>query len=219
MPQNNLFYPFITFNGAQAGARLGQQRDAWYSERHGQYYPGVYGIPALGTNVAQSGMTFSGANASSATLSAALATTYTGICLSNPAGATVNLKVRAVGWSLAPASAANMVGLITGWSSAGVVTHTTPITGILNHYVGAATSSGSVVQPAAAQAKLDAACTIVGTPLWSTTLGALASAADGGGLQELYDRFLIPPGGYIAVGGSAGSTGFWGSFTWEEVTP
>jgi len=218
MPQSNLWWPFLTFNNAQAGARLGQQKDAWYSKRHGDLYQGVYGTPALGSVAAQSGAVFSGANASSATLTIGLTTTYTGICLSNPASSTVNLVVRKVGIAVSATTAANAFGLATGWLSTGLVTHTTPITGILNNYVGGATSSGSIVSPTA-QAKLDAACTLVGTPLYSMFLGAAATSSVFGGLFSVDDGFIIPPGGWCAVVGSGGTTGFWGSFTWEEVAP
>jgi len=220
MPQNNLFWPFLTFNNAQAGARLGQQKDAWYSKRHGDLYQGVYGTPTLGSVAAQSGSVFSGGNASAATLSVGLATTYTGCCLSNPAGATVpvNLVVRKVGIAVSATSAANAFGLATGWLAAGITTHTTPITGILNNYVGGATSSGSIVSPAA-QAKLDAACTLVGTPLYSMFLGAAATSSVFGNSYDLGDAFIVPPGGWIAIVGTGGTTGFWGSFTWEELAP
>jgi F0F1-type ATP synthase membrane subunit c/vacuolar-type H+-ATPase subunit K len=216
--QNNLFYPFVTFNNAGSGARLGQQRDAWYSKRHGDYYGSVYGIPALGAVAAVSGAVFSGANASTTTLSVGLATTYTGICLSNPAASTVNLVARKTGITVSATSAANAFGLATGWLAAGITVHTTPITGILNNYVGGATSSGSVVSPAA-QAKLDAACTLVGTPLYSSFLGAAATSSVFGTTYDLGDLFIVPPGGWVAVVGTGGSTGFWGSFTWEEVAP
>jgi hypothetical protein len=218
MPQANLFYPFNTFNNAQSGARVGTQKDAWYSKRHGDLYQGVYGTPTVGSVASLSGSVFSGGNASAATLTVGLATTYTGCCLNNPITNTPNLVVRKVGIAVSATTAANAFGLATGWSSAGIVTHTTPITGILNNYVGGATSSGSIVSPASV-AKLDAACTLVGTPLYSKFLGAAATSSVFGGVFNLDDEFIVPPGGWIAIVGSGGSTGFWGSFTWEELAP
>src|SRR5271156_6370 len=136
MPQGNLFAPFVNFNGAMVPARIGAQRDTWDSKRHGDSYSAVYGTPAVGSIAAVAGARFSGGNASSASLSVGLTTTYTGLCLSNPAASTVNLAVRNCGFTLI-ASASVSIGLATGWIAAGVVTHTTPVTGILANYVGA----------------------------------------------------------------------------------
>jgi hypothetical protein len=218
--QSNLFYPFQSFNNAQTGTRAGQQKDSWVSDRHGALYSATYGTPALGTTAAVAGAAFSAANASTTTVSAALATTYTGFCLSNPAASTVNLVVRGGGFGVAPVGATGVaVGLISGWSSAGVVTHTTPITGIVANYIGAATSSGSVALAAASAAKVDAACTIVGTPVWTRFVLGITTAVGGGGYFDFGDAFIIPPGGYLAWGASASSTAFWGSMTWEELAP
>lgn len=222
MPQGNLFSQFKNFNNAGLPARLGQQGDAWYSHRHGVEYNAIYGTPTIGTVAAQSGMVFRGSNQSAAALTAALATTYTGICLSNPAGSTVNLVVRGVAgiFGPAPATAVNL-GLITGWAAGGVTVHTTPITAIVNAYVGAATSTGSILQPAASQAKLDTACTLVGTPAWDRWLTAIAASGSGGQpYMNLNDSVIIPPGGYCAVGNLvAVASGFLGTFVWEELAP
>jgi hypothetical protein len=221
MPQGNLFWPFKSFGNALNPARLGQQGDAWFSSRHGTYYSAVYGTPAQTTPsvvAAVAGSVFSAANASTTTLSVGLATTYTGCCLSNPAGSGKNLIVRGGGFAVSATSAADAYGIITGWAAAGVVTHTTPVTGILNNYIGAATSGGSVLQVAPV-GLVDAACTIVGTPLWSRFVAGAATSSVAGANYLFDDLFLVPPGGYIAWGGTGGSTGFWGSWTWEEVAP
>lgn len=217
--QNPISYNLLTFNGGLTAGRGGQQKDAWYSSRHGSLYSAAYGTPALGTTAAVAGAVFSASSASTTTLSVGLATTYTGICLSNPAASTVNLVVRKVGIAVSATSAANAFGLATGWSAAGVVTHTTPITGILANYVGAAAASGSVALGAASQAKVDAACTIVGTPLYSLFLAGAATSSVFGGLFSIDDGFIIPPGGYCCVVGTGGTTAFWGTFNWEELAP
>lgn len=222
MPQGNLFSQFKSFNNAGLPARLGQQGDAWYSHRHGVEYNSTYGTPTIGSVVANSGMVFRGSNQTAAAVTAALATTYTGICLSNPAASTVNLVVKGVTgiFGPAPATAVNL-GLITGWAAGGVTVHTTAITQIVNAYVGAATSGGSIVQPAASQAKLDAACTLVGTPAWDRWLTATAASGTGGqAYMNLNDSIIIPPGGYCAVGNLvAVASGFLGTFVWEELAP
>lgn len=217
--QNPISYNLLSFNGATTGGRAGQQRDAWYSSRHGSLYSATYGTPTLGTTAAVAGAVFSASNATTTTLTVGLATTYTGICLSNPAASTVNLAVRKVGIAISATTVANAFGLATGWSAAGVVTHTTPITGILANYIGAATASGSVALAAASQAKVDAACTLVGTPLYSLFLSGAAATSVFGGLFSVDDGIIIPPGGWCAVVGTGGTTGFWGTFNWEELAP
>ena len=222
MPQGNLFLPYKNFNNANLPARLGQQSDGWVSYRHMPEYSSVYGTPKIGTTAANSGMVFRASNQSAAAVTAALATTYTGICLSNPIASTVNLVVHGLVamFGPAPATAVNL-GLITGWSSAGVTVHTTPITAIVNAYVGAATSAGSVLQPAAGQGLVDAACTLVGTPAWDRWLTPLAASGTGGtGYLNLNDGVIVPPGGYCAIGNLvAVASGFLGTFAWEELTP
>src|SRR5882672_11427418 len=131
MPQGNLFLPYLSFNNSNVAARVGQQRDPWGSDRHMSEYTAVYGTPAIGSVAAQSGMVFRGSNQTAAAVTAGLATTYTGLCLSNPAGATVNLAVRGVTgmFGPAPATAVNL-GIITGWAAGGITVHTTttPVT-------------------------------------------------------------------------------------------
>lgn len=150
------------------------------------------------------------ANQTGATLSAALAPTYTGLCLSNPAGSGKNLIIARVSglFDVAPA-AFTALGLIIGFSAAGVVTHTTALTP-LNALVGGG---------AALIGKADAACTIVGTPAWGRWMSVTVSATGEANFDEIVNgEIVIPPGGYIAIGASiAGpATGFFGSITWSE---
>jgi hypothetical protein len=208
------------FSGAFGGGRVGQQSDLLQSSRHGKYYAGVYGTPANGSVAAKAGSVFRASNQSTAALTAALATTYTGICLSNPIASTVNLSVKRIISQFGPAPATQInLGLITGWSSAGIVTHTTPITQIVNAYVGAATASGSILS-AAPQGLVDAACTLVGTPAWDRWIGASAVSTDPTVSLDLDEDLIIPPGGYVAVGNLvAVASGFLGTIMWEEVAP
>lgn len=218
MPQGNIFLPFKNFVKALVPAQVDQQSALWNSNRHGKYYASVYGLPGPAP-----GATFRCSNQSGATLSNALATTYVGLCLSNPAASGVNLAVKRVSGVLFVAPTGfPVLGLITGWSSAGVVTHTTSLnTDIVAAYVGAAASSGSAVL-AAPKANVDAACTIVGTPLWDRWITGSVITADPCNFNiDLDDDLIIPPGGYVAVGcNEAGPTsGFLGSVMWEELAP
>lgn len=222
MGQSPLGFFAQQFSGAFGGTRVGVQKDTWQSLRHGKFYSAAYGTPANGSVAALAGALFRGSNQTAASLSAALATTYTGLCLNNPAASTVNLVVRRASVFFNASASAAFIGLISGWSAAGIVTHTTSLNAdIVSAYVGGAASGGSIVAPAP-QANLDAACTLVGTPIWDRWIGADAATTVNGAIdKDLEDDIIIPPGGYIAIGSSAaeGSTPCVASFMWEEVAP
>ena len=203
---------------------IGQQGDLWESNRHGKYYNATYGTPAITSpaTAAKAGTNFRGSNSASQALSSALTAAYTGLCLSNPAASTVNLVVHKVSWAMVAAPSNFLgIGLITGWLAAGITAHTVSLNAnIVNGYVGAATSGGSILM-AAPQANLDSQCTLVGTPAWDRWL--TANAATGGeisGTFDLDDDLIIPPGGYVAIGANAaGPAGFFGTWGWEELAP
>lgn len=225
MPQGPLYATIArTFQKAFAPAQLDQQSALFVGERHGKYYNSVYGTPAIVSpaTAAKAGSMFRGANSSSQSLSAALATTYTGLCLSNPATSTINLAIKKVGAVITNAVSGQLaLGLIVGWAATGITVHTTPLnTNILNSYVGAAATGSPSVAGPAPQANLDSACTLVGTPLFSDWLAVNGAAnSDFGFFQDIDDSLIIPPGGYVAIGATAGQGGFFGSFSWEELAP
>lgn len=205
MPQNALAATIAKLLGSNAQTPLvaGKQLDLLNSELHGRKYTQSY----LGNR-------FGGANSSAAgvTTSAGLATTYLGLCLSNPAGNTKNLVIGKVSaqFIVAPATV-TAIGLIVGYSAAGVVTHTTPLTP-LSKLIGSTTI--------ATTAKLDSACTIVGTPAWLEWLTETLIATDLPSFNgDMEGSIVLPPGAYCAIGTSiAGpASGFVGSFDWEEV--
>lgn len=143
-----------------------------------------------------------------------LATTYTGLCLSNPNNSNVNLFVNHVGIAFLVAfPAAAAVGLLSGYSGTDV-THTTPITPTNQ------TGSGTAV------GKLDSAATLPGTPLLNTIIGAgLTGAITTGPIAEVLSyspeqgEYVINPGGYLAIYTSAVSGTAAGafSFRWSEA--
>lgn len=143
--------------------------------------------------------------------SAGLAATYTGLCLSNPAGSGKNLVlVRASGaLDVAPA-ALTAYGLIIGYSAAGVVTHTTALTPLTLSPIGTGVALVGLA---------DAACTIVGTPAWGQFFGETPSATGVTTFNFFFDgTTIIPPGGYAAIGSTiAGpAAGLYGSLVWFE---
>ena len=197
MPQS----PLVAFNGQKLGstsyvaAKYGKQRELWTGNRHGKYYAGSYG-----------GLSGFAANQASATLAVGLATTYTGLVLSNAAANTVNLVVQKVGFT-ALTSAANTFGLALG-SSASAVTHTTPAT-IYSNIAGA--SATGLVGTA------DVAATLPAAPVYAKFLLSVATTTQTGGFFDIDGELVIPPGAYMAIVGTGGTTGFWGSISWEEV--
>lgn len=193
----------ITASADGASLPLRTTRDAAVvvGQNHGRYYEST-----------RRGNRYYAGNQAAVTTTIALATTYTGLCISNPAGSIVNLSIDWVSFALsvAPAGIAP-IGLITGWSAAGIVTHTTPIT----------SGAGLFIGNAKGVALADGAATLVGTPQWTPpwlqggfTAGALYAASVV--YADISGAIVIPPGGYIAIGTLTVAVGF-GSIAWEEI--
>lgn len=224
MGQSPLAFVVRNFQKLLVPGQVGQQSDLWMTQRHGDWYNSSYGTPAIVSPAtpAKAGTNFRCSNPTSVTLSAALALTYTGLCLSNPAGSALNLVVHRIAGVITAAPAAFLgIGLIQGWSAAGVTAHTTPLnSNIVNSYVGAAPAAGSILANAPV-ANVDAACTLVGTPAWDRWLVSNGASAGGFSLTtDIQDDLIVPPGGYIAIGATvAGPAGSFFTIGWEELSP
>jgi hypothetical protein len=211
MPQQALLAAIAKFRSNVAGNLLmGRQQDALVSFIHQDKYDQTY-----------RGNMFAGASQTAATTSAGLATTYTGLCLSNPAGSGINVAIRNVAgqFIVAPASVTGF-NLITGWAAGGVTVHTTPVTPFSQFIGGAGTlaNNGFTTNPVPA-AKVDAACTLVGTPVYTRPLAVPVTATNLiSFFVDLLEGIILPPGGYAAIGTTiAGpAAGFLGSFEWSE---
>lgn len=159
--------------------------------------------------------TFNGAVAGQVT-TVGLATTYTGLCLSNPVGSGVNLVINKVGYSFIVAFAAGAaIGLMTGFNNSTNVTHTTPVIP-RNQYF---TSSSGGIGLLDSSAILPTAPTI-NTILGAGLTGAITTTPFGlGGLVDLEGSIILPPGAYCAIYTSTASGAAAGafSFQWEEV--
>lgn len=199
MPQGPIASAIAIRSGAYVPLTADKQGDLIISELHGNKYLIAY----------QGELAF-GANPSGVTTSAALATTYVGLCLSNPAGSGKNLAVRRVTGQLNVAPAAlTAFGLIVGFVAGGITVHTTALTPQLNPVGSTATPVGL----------LDSACTLVGTPAWGAWLAETPSATGVVAFTtDLQSGILLPPGAYCAIGTSIASpaSGFLGSMDWEE---
>lgn len=152
---------------------------------------------------------FAAASQAAQAISVALTTTYTGLCLSNPIQSSVVLVPLQVGLALSVAPAAIApIGLIGGYSATTDVTHTTPLTPMQG-----------LIKGGAGVAKADAAATIP-TPVWlqqlmgGFTAAALPSASPS--LIDLGGVWIVPPGGFIAIGALTAVTGLW-SMNWMEL--
>lgn len=199
MPQNP---PAIAQTPTKAFAPLqvDKQGSLLQSAYHGAKYQQAY-RSAL----------FTGANQAGVTTSAGLTATYLGICLSNPAGNTVNLVLRRLAGSFIVApTTVTALNLITGFTAGGITAHTTAL----------APFSSLIGSGAAPTGKLDSACTLVGTPLYTISLTETLVATDLPAFSlDLEGGIVLIPGAYAAIGTSIASpaSGFMGSIEWEEV--
>lgn len=174
-----------------------------FAQRHGTLFGAAF-----------AGALYQGGNQTGATLSAALATTYVGLCLSNPAASGVNLALQRVSGVLNVAPAAlTSLGLITGYAAGGITVHATALA-----------PRNALINGAAPVGLLDAACTLVGSgagsPAWAQWFGVTPGATSVAQFTANVDgSIIIPPGGYVAIGSLiAGPTaGLLGSMVWEEL--
>ena len=114
-----------------------------------------------------------------------------------------------VGWALSVAPAAiATVGLIGGYATTGITSVTTAVT------------PAQTMSYVSGKGKASSSCTLVGTPMWVMQLmGGFTAAALPSSPQvsvDLNGQFIIPPGGYMAIGTLTATTGL-GHWVWEEV--
>lgn len=187
-------------DGAQLVLRIGKQGDQIISELHPRYYEQTY-----------RGNMFIAATQAAQAVSIALATTYTGLLLSNPLGNSKNLVLHKVGIGLSAAPAAIApLGLLVGFNGSTNVTHTTPSTTLRNALLGGAAPTGLV----------DTAATLPTAPtLASVLMGGFTAAALPSSSLSLIDiegSIILPPGGYAGIYALTAVTGLF-SLAWEEV--
>lgn len=159
------------------------------------------------------GRVYTAHNVAAQAVSVALATTYTGLVISNPIGSGYRVVILGANYALsvAPAGIASL-HLLTGFSATADVTHTTPLAapGIQNALVGVTSD---------AVAKADSAATI-STPTYRLAMGSGFTAgalyATTPAWIDLGGSLILQPGAFVAWGALTAVTGF-GSFMWEEV--
>lgn len=171
------------------------------SDAHGRY-----------AEASRRGTLFIAHNVAAQAVSVALATAYTGLCISNPVNSKVNLELVGAAFALtvAPAAIASL-HIIGGWANANVV-HTTPLAapGIQPMPLGSTVVS---------QAKADSSATI-STPGYILPLygGFTAAALPSSPMLwcDVAGLITVGPGGFVCIGALTAVTGF-GAFAWEEV--
>ena len=158
------------------------------------------------------GNSYIASNVGAQAVSVGLATTYTGLCLSNPAGSGKNLVLKTVSYALTVAPAAIASIHLIGGYSATQVTHTTPLAapGIQSALL--SSSSSSV-------AKVDSAATIPTPGYLMSLMGGFTAAALPAPPNTVFaieGQIVIPPNGFVAIGALTAVTGI-GGFTWDEI--
>jgi hypothetical protein len=188
-------------DGIQLPLRQGRLGDQIFSELHGRYYEACYR-----RNV------FHAANTSAQSVSVALATTYTGLLLSNPLGSSVNLALQKVGLGLSAAPAAIApLGILVGYNGSTNVTHSAPVTALRSSFVGVGAAPVGLVD---SSATLPTAPTLAMLLQHGFTAAALPSS--GPSLVDIEGSIILPPGAYAGIYALAAVTGLW-SMSWEEV--
>lgn len=184
-------------DGSFVYGRAGKQGDLIKSKLHGDFY-----------EQASRGNLFSVTNQAAVNTTAALATTFTGLAIANPAGSGVNLVIRLFECSQFAVGAAGAVGVMVGaGAAAGSLT-------VRNAKVGG---------PASTTTTASAGATIA-TPVLERICGSVGSLATTGyGLMpsicyDFHGSLIIPPGYYCASYTTAATTAsLLFGFVWEEV--
>jgi len=190
--------------GTQAAIRQGNMGDQIVSELHGRYYEAAY-RRAL----------FSAANTAAVATTAIAATTYTGLCVSNPVGSTVNLVILKANWSISAAiSAAGTLVLQTGYNASTNVTHSVVITPV-NNFIGLGATGVALADAGATLPTAPASRVILSS---DGTLATTGYALGGQQFIDLEGSIILPAGAYISFATSAANTAaWWFSLSWEEV--
>lgn len=207
--QNIVGPPSAAANNAIVNGRSGQLGDAIVSELHGRYYETTYRGNSFLLSVS----------------TAAAVTAYTGsaagtpmLALFNPVGSGRNAVINKA--AVANVVAASAAGTVTFALYFGATAAITQATVVVPWSMNTQLQSGSVMTGFRNVALTSGSAASNLIPLasyyWATAAGA---ALVNNGVVDLEGSVIIPPGSYVALGGSAALTSAtWvGSLQWEEV--
>ena len=202
MPTNQLLIGPQTLSDTMlsTSARGGKQGDAIVSELHGRYFEQTY----------RKNMFFAASQAV-ATTTVGLATTYTGLCLSNPIGSGIvcALNKANIAQSVIE-TAVDSFGLAVGFSGATNVVHTAALTP-------QSSLIGSGVSPIG---KVDTSATLPVAPVYHSFISSTSSATTDvtNGFVDYEGSLVLLPGAFVIWASPAASvSGMWFAFLWEEI--
>lgn len=188
--------------GATVANRAGQLSDLIVSPLQGKYYEATY-----------KGTVFSASIQAVATTTVGLATTYTGLVISNPIGSGVNMSILSASCmqSVIQAVQIEAYAIAVGFNATTNVTHTAALTPVSN----------KVGSGLAALGKADTSATLPTAPTYHTFVQntGTATANGTGSVVELAGRIILQPGAYalFVTPAQASVAGMWFSFDWSEV--
>ncbi len=170
------------------------------SELHGRYFEQTY----------RKNMFFAASQAV-ATTTVGLATTYTGLCLSNPIGSGIvcALNKANIGQSVIE-TAVDSFGLAVGFSGATNVVHTAPLT----------PQSSMIGSGVSAIGKVDTSATLPIAPVYHSFISSTSSATTDvtNGFVDYEGSLVLLPGAFVIWASPAASVaGMWFAFQWEEI--
>ena len=159
------------------------------------------------------GRMFTASNQSVATTTVGLATTYTGLCISNPVGSGIDMTLTfaSVMQSVIQSTQVEAYAIAVGSNSTTNVNHTAAITPVSNR-IGSGLS---------AVGKADSSATLPTAPTYHTFVHNTATAtSDGpGSVIDLKGSIVLAPGSYACwvTPAQASVAGLWFSFSWIET--
>lgn len=185
-----------TADGPGPVVRQGNQGELMMSELHGRFYE-----QSLRGNM------YRIANQAAVSTTAGLATTWTGLAISNPAGSGVNAVVNLFTAAQIAAGVAGAIGIMTGSGAA----------------AGSLVPKNAIVSGTTGKVIASAGATIT-TPVLDFVFGQVGSVATTaygltpGLVVDLGGSLIVPPGFYAATFTTAATTTALAfSFQWEEV--
>ena len=181
--------------------RIGPQGGTVIQSVHGPQFLAAYNEHSFhASNVGAAGQT----------TTVALATTYTGLVLSNPVGSEVVLAVNDVSAAFNIVfTAASFVGIFVGYHASTDVVHTTPVT-VYNDKIGTGGTG---------KANVDSAATLPATPHVSTVFGSVVASEADHFIHKFDGGLLLPAGAFMGIYTStaSGTNGLLASIDWEEI--
>ncbi len=189
-------------DGSQPTGRAGKSGEAVIQNLHGLYY-----------EQAVRGNIFYVASQAVVTTTVGLATTYTGLVISNPVGSQINavLLKATMQQSVIQATQIEAYGIALGFNAVTNVTHTAAV----------APQASKVGSGAVAQVKADSSATLPTAPVYAAFVTNTSSATTNapGGMIDFDGSVILMPGAYamFVTPAQASVAGLWFSFIWEEV--